>query len=456
MSLAVLELNDASLLLGNHSGVLARSPGFAQLATDAPLLGDAARAAARIDPRRTVSQFWQRLGTEPLHHAPAHTRHHADLGYRHLLDVHVQGGAPAEVLLAVPGSFTREQLALLLGIAERCPFRARGLVDSALAAASTLALDGPAIHLELQLHQAVVTRIEHEDGLLVRGSVRILPGAGVAALQDRWARRAAETFIRQCRFDPLHAAAAEQTLYDLLPGWLAALADEESVDAEIRQQDNRHRATLRTSEMLDAVQSIYTDLLEALAREGGGARLLLGTHVARLPRFAGRVPEAFCLGEDAAIRGALLHADRVRSEDRALRFVTRLPGAAPAVAPDTTQAAPNPTGNLREAVTREPEPTAATHLVAGARALRLNGTRLYLVGNSSEGWQLSRSAPPGTCCTLEHEGGAWYAAPAPGVLLRVDGLPAPARVRVRAGTRLGIEDDTLLFVAEVVADGDAA
>jgi hypothetical protein len=120
VSLAVLELNDAALLLGDAGGVVVRSPGFALLTADAPVLGEAARAVARIDPRRTNNQFWQRLGTEPLHHAPTHTRHHADIGYRHLLHVHELGGKPAEVLLAVPGSFTREQLALLLGIAERC------------------------------------------------------------------------------------------------------------------------------------------------------------------------------------------------------------------------------------------------------------------------------------------------------------------------------------------------
>lgn len=454
MSLAVLELNDAALVLGDAGGVLARSPGFALLAADAPVMGEAARACARIEPRRTMSQFWQRLGTEPLHHAPAHTRHHADLGYRHLLHVHELGGKPAELLLAVPGSFSREQLALLLGIAEGCPFRASGLVDSALAAATTVPLAGPAIHLELQLHQAVLTRIGHEEGTLSRGAVRTVPGAGLAALLDRWARRTAESFIRQCRFDPLHAAATEQQLYDRLPAWLAALAGAESVEVEIRQQDRRHNATLRATEMLDAVQPIYTDLLEALAREGGGASLLLGAHVAGLPRFAERVPEAHCLAEDAALRGALDNAARVRSEERALRFVTRLPaGTAINAAP------PAPTVAATEvpaAQTATPRPRPATHLVAGSQALRLQGARLRLAGNAAEGWRLSRDQPREWLCELEYMDGSWHASPAAGVLLRIDGLPVPGRVKVMAGTRLGVEDDTLVFVAEVAADGDAA
>lgn len=453
MSLAVLELNDAALLLGDAGGVVVRSPGFALLAADAPVLGEAARAAARIDPRRTNNQFWQRLGTEPLHHAPPHTRHHADLGYRHLLHVHEQGGKPAEVLLAVPGSFTREQLALLLGIAERCPFRACGLVDSALAAAATVQLPGPAIHLELQLHQAVLTQIENEAGTLSRGAVRTVPGAGFAALQDRWARRAAEAFIRQCRFDPLHAAASEQALYDLLPGWLESLSREESVEVEIRQQDNRHRATLRAGEMLDAAQSTYTDLLEALAREGAGASILLGSHMARLPRFAERVPEAHRLEEDAPLRGALLNAARVRSEERALRFVTRLPGGDVPQTVAPLHAVAIPTRATNQQVSRV---LPATHLVAGGSALRLFGERLYLAGSAADGWRLSRTDPGDARCQLDQADGDWYAAPTPGVLLRMDGLPAPGRMKVRAGTRLGVEDETLMFVAEVTADGDAA
>jgi hypothetical protein len=302
----------------------------------------------------------------------------------------------------------------------------------------------------------VLTCIEHEQGTLSRGAVRILPGTGLTALQDRWARRAAEAFIQQCRFDPLHAAASEQALYDRLPAWLDALATQESVEAEIRQQDHRHRATLRAADMLDAAQSIYTDLLEALAREGGGASLLLGARVAALPRFAARVPEAHCLEEDASLRGALRNADLVRSEERALRFVTRLPAGSAAqshlpIAPAAAAVA----ATAAQAAERA-RALPATHIVAGSHALRLQGERMHLIGNATEGWRLSPADIAGSRCRLDQLGGDWHVSPASGVLLRVDGLPVPARVQVRAGSRLGIEDETMLFVAEVSADGDAA
>jgi hypothetical protein len=454
VSLAVLELNDAELVIGDAGGVLARSPGFAHLVPERIVVGEAARSRSRLDPRRTISQFWLRLGTEPLHQVTPHARHHADLAYHQLLHLHELAGKPAELLLAVPGSFGREQLAILLGIAERCPFRAAGLVDSALAAASTVALPGAALHLELQLHQSVLSRLVREDGMLVRGEVRTVPGTGLAQLQERWARRAAAAFIQQTRFDPLHAAATEQQLCDRLPAWLAALSAEDDVSAELQHGPNRYRATLRAAEMLDAVHPVYQQLLEALARDGGDGAMLLGPHAARLPRLAERIPGAIALDADAAIRGALQHAALIRGTERALRFITRLP-ARPA-APAATTALPTATASPVGAM-QPPAPAAVpTHLVAGTRALRLSPGTLYLQGDDETGWRLSRSASATSRCILDWDGLGWRAAAPPGVLLRIDGLPAPTRTPVRNGTRLGIQDATLLFVTESVADSDAA
>jgi hypothetical protein len=100
--------------------------------------------------------------------------------------------------------------------------------------------------------------------------------------------------------------------------------------------------------------------------------------------------------------------------------------------------------------------SAPTHLVSGGRALRLDTGTLYLLGNDEEGWALSRNATAASRCRLELDGTDWYACAAPGVLLRIDGLPAPGRVRVGAGTHLGIESEALVFVTEVAADGDGA
>ncbi len=53
MALAVLELTDIALLLGDGTGTPSRSPGFATLTRDAVVTGAAALAQARL---RTAAQ----------------------------------------------------------------------------------------------------------------------------------------------------------------------------------------------------------------------------------------------------------------------------------------------------------------------------------------------------------------------------------------------------------------
>jgi hypothetical protein len=327
MALAVLELNDIALLLGDGTGTPSRSPGFATLTRDAVVTGAAALAQARLNPRQTISQFWLRLGTEPLHNARSHARHHADLAWAQLQQLAAAAGSPEQVILAVPGSFTREQLAVLLGIAQRASFRAVGLVDSALAAASTAQVAHSALHLDLQLHQCVLTRLVRDGDMLVRERVHTVPGAGLLQLQERLAQLVTARFIQHSRFDPMHAAATEQQLYDRLPAWMAALEDGEDVHAELRNGTASYHAKLGIGEVLEAAQPVYAQIVDAVQRERQGAALLCSARLAPLPRLGRLLPETTRLPEDAAIRACLRHAALIRSEDAALRFVT--PAAGP-------------------------------------------------------------------------------------------------------------------------------
>jgi hypothetical protein len=445
VSVCALELNDAGLLLGDGTRVLAESPAFATLTAQGLTVGAAARARARLDPRQTLSQFWQRLGTEPLPHPTRVARHHADLAYAHLLQVHEAAGRPMELVLAVPASFTREQLAILLGVAARCPFRAVGLVDSALAAVAGVPSINGALHLELQLHQCVLTHLVREGDSLVRGAVRTLPGTGLVQMTERWARRAAASFIQQTRFDPLHAAATEQQLYDRLPQWLAALATGDDVTAELQHGSARHSVRLRTDDMLDAVQALYTQIREALAAENGKAGVLLGARAAGLLRFAAQFAGAIALPPDAALRGALLHLALIRSEAPALRFVTRLPAPAPVAVPPSAPALQLP--------------PAPTHLLLGDRALRLPPGESYLHRMDGSNWRIATCPPAGdpACCTFAHDGETCWLLARTGDRLRLDEVPVHGRVRIDSGARLRLADGReLLFVTEVAADGNGA
>ena len=112
----VLEINDTGLLLSDGARVIAESPGFAALEGKALHVGAAARARSRLDPRRAFSRFWYQL--EATLPAPAGAaRSHADLAFAHLQSLReIAGDAP--LILAAPGTLSREQLAILLGLIE--------------------------------------------------------------------------------------------------------------------------------------------------------------------------------------------------------------------------------------------------------------------------------------------------------------------------------------------------
>lgn len=451
MSLRVLEFNDTGLALGDERGLCSSSPGYANIGREPVLIGVAAQARARIDPRQTLNQFWMRLGTEPLHHARPLVRHHADLAYLHLLQLHEEAGKPDELIFAVPGSFSKEQLAILLGVAQRCPFRAAGLVDAALAAASSIPIADSALHLDLQLHQCVLTQLAREGDTVQRVGVRVLPGTGLLQMQERWARHVAAEFIQQTRFDPLHSAATEQQLYDQMPQWLDILNQQSDVSAGLLNGGNSYHAKLRIADMLEAVRPLYLQLSEALAGDSG--TLLLSPRIARLPRIGQFIGAATALEPDAVTRACLLHATIIRCDDQALRFVTRLPAlAVPSgrVVPDTARSL----ASVSRATSVAP-----THLVLGARAWRLTPGSLYLHRDERASWQLSRRAPDHAALALNWEANAWWISPGNGTTVQVDGVTLQRPLLVGAGSRINLPDhgDTgLRLIAEESVAGDGA
>jgi hypothetical protein len=135
MSLALLDINDSNLQLW-HGDTHLQSPGYAMLEGGSYQFGQAAREAARLRPREVNTRYWWQLSTEALQPAMGPARHTADLVHAHLQALHREGGQPGEVLLAVSGSMQRDQLSLLLGIVQQCPFDAVGLVNRSVALGS--------------------------------------------------------------------------------------------------------------------------------------------------------------------------------------------------------------------------------------------------------------------------------------------------------------------------------
>jgi hypothetical protein len=192
---ALLDLLDCNVQLWNGDHHL-QSPGYALLDGGEYRFGQAARSAARLRPRDINTRYWWQLSMEPLQPALGPARHTGDLVHAHLQSLYREGGEPGEAILAVPGSMQREQLSLLLGIVQQCPFDAVGLVNRSVALGSLFGGTGALFHVEIQLHQGVLIELAAGDAwsrsLLPRSSAR--PGSTRGAR-----RRQSSNCTTRCR-----------------------------------------------------------------------------------------------------------------------------------------------------------------------------------------------------------------------------------------------------------------
>lgn len=382
MTLAFLDINDCSLQLW-HRHFHLKSPGYALLKGQDYEFGGTARSAARLRPRDINTRYWWQLSTETLQPALGPARHTADLVHAHLLQLHREAGEPGEVLIAASGSMQREQLALLLGIVQQCPFDAVGLVNRSSLLGSLHGNGGRLFHLELQLHQALLSELAPNGRDITLQRTVPLPGCGLLQLQERLVEIVAASFIRQTRFDPRRKAATEQQLYDSLPAALQALAQSGETNVEI----NGYRARISRADLEGAGQPLFESAAQAMGSLQAGDRIVADPLIGLLPGFSDPFTEALFASDDALWQAAQQHGEQLRQPGQALSFISTLPSlqsdAAAPIEPVFIAPAPPPV-------------TAPTHLLRGHTALQLDsgGTPLDDGGEiyrGDSGWQLRKS-----------------------------------------------------------------
>lgn len=354
MAAALLDILDSDLCL-HHDGRQVCSPGYALLEGDDYRFGDTARGSARRQPRYINTRFWWQLGTQPLQPALGPARHTADLVHAHLLEVHRAAGEPDDVVLAVPDSFGREQLALLLGIAQTCPFRVVGLVNRSVLAAEAHSDAGNLFHLELQLHQALLTQLAVTDGQVRLLRSHALPGAGLLALQEAIVERVARSFIHNTRFDPRRKADTEQTLYDGLFSSLAALQTAPETQVDI----NGYSTRISVEELASVADRLHDAVLQE-ARGVPGHTLLLDPLAGLVPGLSTRFSQPRTVNRSDLPEAMARHTDLILQPPDDLHLLKGLPAAstprkeAPARAPAAPahRAARPPTHVLQDAQAR--------------------------------------------------------------------------------------------------------
>ncbi len=150
-------------------------------------------------------------------------------------------------------------------------------------------------HLEIQLHQAVISELARRDGQVELQRTVPLPGTGLLQLQERLVEIIATAFIRQTRFDPRRKASTEQQLYDALPDALRALGSDSETNLEV----NGYRARINRGELLSAGQRLFESAREAIGSLRPGDRLIADPLAGLLPGLAEQLPGLEVLAADS-------------------------------------------------------------------------------------------------------------------------------------------------------------
>ncbi|HTU58088.1 MAG TPA: FHA domain-containing protein, partial [Polyangiales bacterium] len=313
-----------------------------------------------------------------------------------------------------------------------------GFVDAAVVSAAALGLDRPALAVELGLHHLAVTQLDFA-GQIRRRRVASSQRGGLLDLYQQWLTLLGEIFVKRTRFDPLHDAASEQRLFDLLPDLTAEAARSGNATAVLDSRERRLEVPVSCDQLAEAARPIYRQiltLLHALRPAGAPIALLLPQALVELPgwrpllsEFSGC--ELILLGDSFAGCALSVLDLPATPATQAVPLLRRLP------------AQPHESAVLfadRELIERDAQRSQPTHILVGARTVTL-GRQPLVVGRALAETD-SISLPEGLAgvsrrhCTFVRERDAVVLIDHSRCGTFVNGERVTERVRVHAGDRV--------------------
>ncbi|WP_444914768.1 hypothetical protein [Microbulbifer sp. TRSA007] len=419
MGQGVLEINDCGLRVFSNTNEVLESPGIAVIEHNKIHIGTSAQMRARSHPTQVNNQFWRRLSLESLKSENQRCRHHADLVYCHLQEIAEHCDLPDEIVLAVPGNFTHEQLALLLGVIKVSDINIVGIVDAATACLGNLAPAGIQLHIDLQLHQTLVTKIAVDKQATVK-TVETVADAGLHNFQESWARVFTDAFIMQCRFDPLHSAESEQQLYDLMPQWTDRAMRHGEVLAEL--DDRTAKISLRqlqdaTTPLLSRIRALIENLEESQSVS------FISHRWADIPGGIQLAQRVHLLSRDSIAHAINHRWKELRSDSSTLKLINSV-----------TALPPN---EVKVHVEKSSE-TVATHLLFGHKALAAQEP-LFVFWHD-EKFQVTPTPPEHPAATVTNHAGRLALRVDAGIQLTLNGKEIESPVNLNAGDTIGVAD----------------
>lgn len=375
MSILGIELNDYAITGVSGDKVLFAEPGAALLGPQGPVFGVAARKDARNQPSAYVDQYWRDLSERPLPRGAGEIQTFADLAHAQLADMWSQfGGAISSVLCAVPSYWEKDQLALLLGLAQEVGMPLVGLTTIPVAATRRNYPGYDLTHVEFAAGAVSLTRMIQGDEATRQGQNDTIMNLGITALERTSAEYFARKFLESSRFDPMHDARSEQSVYEKLPDWLAELARTPETELQFEYKGNKFRARVSLAELEDRLRYRCQPLIQKLRAGFDSSRLAALQVNAAAALFPGVVEtladlpgcDVFVLEPGAAARGLVLRSSSVKKSSGALSVTESLPWDQSAAEVDVERAMASSLGSL------------PTHVVIGPRAYRLSDRPLLI------------------------------------------------------------------------------
>ncbi|GHA11851.1 hypothetical protein GCM10008090_22060 [Arenicella chitinivorans] len=204
--------------------------------------------ACRLTPQEINNRYWQLCDQSAIPANDAGMRHTADLIWKHLTTLH-QAHDLDEVTLVVPSHYHETNLQLLLGIAQSCGVGVKAMVNKAVLALCGKT-DGPGMyrHIDVQLHQTVISHLQAVDGNLLLTSVDVISDVGMHLIQEALLQGLQTRFIQSDRFDPLHNAQTEQQLFDQLADIAIQVGGAGKANVALDHQGQLHATSIEAQE----------------------------------------------------------------------------------------------------------------------------------------------------------------------------------------------------------------
>lgn len=330
---SIIEVSDICIRAYEGGRQVYAEPGVALLPPNSPpILGQEAQKLIRQQPTRIHSRFWSDLSTTPLSITQTSMRHGADLIWYQLAQIK-ESITNDEVVFCLSSHLSNAQMQLLAGICTSLELKANYFLNIGL---SQLAhkdnLPESISHLDLQLHQLVLSRFVNRDGHLELASQETVPGISYLQLIDRMVHALRDQFIHVSRFDPLHSGDTEQQLFDQVA---ELIASSELKPIEIKTLNQTYRVE-PTPKDFGHVIAILGEALEKLVHNG--EQRILPPIFSHLPGFETSGIAGISLGIEDCVRGAEKLITQQKSPADGILYISSMPTESASIKPPIVDA----------------------------------------------------------------------------------------------------------------------